>query len=294
MSGKRKEMFEILKKPHPFIFNAYSVVIPSLITFIILVVLAPFQFQGLEIYYRIVYAFIISLIVALGIVVSIKGLQILFPTFISEDKWTVGKEFFLFLFVVLIIVILISIACLQLPIKYTSISALLFKTTSITLSISLLPILISILFEQYRHQKLQLEKATLLTDSLKMRNELLLKKETLLPPIFLKSENKDIVLQLNPEDLIYLKSDGNYVEVYYYNSNEIHKKVIRNRLKTIEHILPNDLFYRCHNRFIINGNHIIKIEGNARNLILHLKGISECIPVSRAKAKGIAAFLENL
>ncbi len=288
-------MFESFNKPHPFIFSVYSIVIPSAITFLIIVVLAPFQFQEFEMNYRIISAGMISMLVALGILITVKGLKKLLPNAMSEDKWTVGKEFLLVLFVLLTIIFLIFIALLIFQISEAPVISLFLKSASITLAISLLPILVLILFEQYRYQKIQLKKATALTEFLTIRNhELLLDQVSPKQALFIKSENHDIELQLHPQDLIYLKSDGNYVEVYFNNSDETQKKVVRNRLKTIEYMLPNKLFFRCHNSFIVNGSHIIKVEGNARNLMLHMKGISAQIPVSRTKSKTIATFLENL
>lgn len=291
-------MFEFFKKPHPFIFSVYSIVIPSVVTFLILVVFAPFQFQHLEMNVRIISASLISLLVAFSIFITVKGLQQLFPTTMAEDKWNIGKEFLLVLLVLFNITVLILIAFLAIQTSTTPILSMFFKFASITLAVSLLPILVSILFEQYRHQKIQLKKALALTESLKTPHQALhvnhAAQVNTAQTLLIKSENNHIELRLNPQDLIYLKSDGNYIEVYFNNSSKIEKKVIRNRLKTIEHSLPEQLFFRCHNSFIVNGNHIIKVEGNARNLMLHLKEISEQIPVSRTKAKIISSFLENL
>ena len=287
-------MFDIFKKPHPFIFSIYSVIIPSILTFLIIVVLAPFRFQTFELGDRLLSALIIALLVALGIYLSVKLVEKSFPKAISEDQWTVGKEFLLVLLVVGIIVLLISFAFFLLQSEEVSFLVILLETASITLAISVLPVLISILYEQYRHQKEQLEKAALLTASLKAKNEALAKNQENEPSILIKADNNEIALQLKPKDLIYLKSDGNYVEVYFRATPQTQKKVIRNSLKAIENILPAEQFFRCHNSYIVNGNHIFRVEGNARNLSLHMIGVSEQIPVSRAKAKIIDTFLENL
>lgn len=291
-------MFKIFKKPHPFIFNTYSILIPSVLTFLIIIILAPLSFQELVIVVRAVSALIIAIIVALSIYASMKLLKRIFPRLMSEDSWTVGKEFSLVLFILFIITILILIVVLIFQNDNTALFSTILKTVSITLAISIFPIIFLILFEQNRHQKKQLENANELTNSLKNRNEKFLKKasESSIDeqPILIKSESDDIELRLKPEELVYAKSDGNYVEVYFVNSNEVQKKLIRNRIKNIEAILSGKNFLRCHNRFIVNGNAIIKVEGNARNLLLHLKNVTEAIPVSRAKANLISNFIQNL
>ena len=291
-------MFDFLKRPHPFIFNIYSVIIPSVITFVIIVIFAPFQFQEFTITYRILSGLFIALIVGLSILFSFKALKKLFPNILLEDRWTIGKEFVFILLTVIIISLLISITLVILPTEETSFTSLFFKTTLITVAISIFPILISILFEQYRHQKIQLKKVTELTEALKVRttNESLklTGKNPLEESIIIESEKGEVELKLNPNDLLYVNSDGNYIEVNFLNSNQLQKKLIRNRLKNMEALLPSTIFFRCHNSFIVNGNHIIKVEGNARNLILHLRGVVETIPVSRTKAKTISSFLKKL
>jgi DNA-binding LytR/AlgR family response regulator len=216
----------------------------------------------------------------------------------SEDKWTVGKEFLLVLFVLAILTVLISIPLLFLQNDSLSFTSTILRTSAITIAISVLPILVLILFEQYRHQKLQLKKANDLTNSLKNQTAepIIINEANNFQEknLLIKSETDDVELQLNHKDFIYAKSDGNYIEIYFLNSNEIQKKLIRNRLKNIETLLPKTTFLRCHNSFIVNGNAIVKIEGNARNLELHLKDVSETIPVSRAKAPIISEFLKNL
>ncbi|WP_299211544.1 LytTR family DNA-binding domain-containing protein [uncultured Aquimarina sp.] len=290
-------MFIFFKKPHPFIFNAYSILIPSVITFLIIVVFAPFHFQEFGTPYRVISGLIVSVIVALVIVISVKTLKKLLPKVMSEHKWTIGKEFLLVLFVVIILILAISLTLFVLK-PNTSFFSLILKTASITIALSIFPILISILFEQYKHQRIQLQKATALTKSLKSRNAKLFtntkNEATSEQTVLIKSEKGEIELQLSPKDLVYVKSDGNYVEIFFWDSLQIQKKLIRNRLKNIETMLPSTIFFRSHNSFIVNGNYIIKIEGNARNLILHLKGIKETIPVSRAKVSIVSSFLNNL
>lgn len=290
-------MSGIFKKPHPFIFNTFSVLVPSTITFLIIVLLAPSYFQDLDAVNRWIAAILTALFVALCIGVSVPLLRKLLPNTMNEDTWTVGKEMLLILFVVFIIIIGISTLLLILQDQEDSIFSLVLNTASITMGISLFPIIITVLFEQYRHQKSQVRKAALLTKSLKTENQKLRtttkKSTTNFETLLIKSDNQNIELKLAANDLIFLKSEGNYIEVYYQDSNEIKNTLIRNRMKSITTMLPNTIFLRCHKSFIVNGNHIIKVEGNARNLELKLRGVAEKIPVSRAKVTEVSAFLES-
>jgi two-component system LytT family response regulator len=56
-------------------------------------------------------------------------------------------------------------------------------------------------------------------------------------------------------DIIYLESDGPYTTFYLKNATKI---VSSKNLKTFEPILPETMFYRSHNSYIINVNEMIK------------------------------------
>jgi DNA-binding LytR/AlgR family response regulator len=291
-------MLPIFRKPHPFIFNAHSCLVPSVVSFLVIVVLAPAPFGDVGMYERIIHGTVVSILVGLGILITAPSLQKLLPKVMSEEQWTIGKELLLFVLTLFNITVLIFIVFLLVYPSTEPVATRFLQITSVTLAISILPMLVLVLFEQYKHQQLQLKKATALTEILHKRNEELLanlSQQNNTPALLLiKSENNAIELQLEAEDLIYLKSDGNYVEVYFQQATIIQKKVIRNRLKTLEKNLPQQLFFRCHNSFIVNGKHILQVEGNARNLNLHLKNIQHPLPVSRTKAKDLSNFLENL
>ena len=106
-----------------------------------------------------------------------------------------------------------------------------------------------------------------------------------------RSDNDDIALQLKFEDLMFIKSEGNYIEVHYQHNAKIAKKVIRQRIKNVENSLPKEHFFRCHNRYIVNKNYITSINGNARGLSLELRNSDETINVSRTKIKALESFL---
>ncbi len=291
-------MFEIFKKPHPFIFNVYSIVIPCTITFLVVVIFAPFHFRLMETSTRIGAGFIVSFVVGVSIISSVRLLKRFFPGIISADKWTVGKELLLIMGVVAVIFLFITIGLLVLQTNQVPMGLLVLKTAFITLALSSLPILVSILFEQYWHQKRQLRKAMLLNQSLKDRNNKLVStlsaNRSIDHPILIKNEKGRVELKLTPADLVYVKSDGNYVEVFYINDGQLQKKLVRNRLKNIEAVLPRLPFFKCHNSYVVNGLHILKVEGNARNLMLNMKNVPESLPVSRSKARALSLFLEDM
>lgn len=76
-------------------------------------------------------------------------------------------------------------------------------------------------------------------------------------------------LQLFLEDLLYIKSSNNYVEVFYLYKEEIKTSVIRNNLSKIEE--ENSQLLKIHRSFLINALHYKewRIEKNKHFIILH-------------------------
>ncbi|MCF8227886.1 MAG: LytTR family transcriptional regulator [Bacteroidales bacterium] len=94
------------------------------------------------------------------------------------------------------------------------------------------------------------------------------------------TESKGIKLFLN--DIVWIKSADNYVEIYYREGSNFRKKMLRNTLKNIEVQLKNHAeFMRCHRTTIINITYVDKLFRKSNNYFLHLKEVEEQIPVSR-------------
>ena len=54
---------------------------------------------------------------------------------------------------------------------------------------------------------------------------------------------------LNYDDIVYIKADGNYCRVFLADEKQL---MITRQLKAFEHVLPDKLFIRIHNQYIIN------------------------------------------
>jgi DNA-binding LytR/AlgR family response regulator len=288
------KIISILNKPHPFIFNRNSVLLPSLITFLVLVLLKPFEFDTFSIDQLLIWSFIFAAIIGVTVLGSVSAIMKLLgkPT---RENWNVKNEILLFLFVLVMISIVIFALFLMLNPTVNKFD--LFSLVVIrTLAISSFPVLILVLYEQNHHQEIKRRQAE------RLNQELLKEKKSLFPEktnsslpekIMLVAENEKIALQVTPASLCYVKSEGNYVEVFYYQNQKIQKKLIRNSLKSIEEQLTANDFFRCHNRFLINLQHITKVEGNARNFELEMANVEEKIPVSRSKSEMLLQLFQQ-
>lgn len=95
-------------------------------------------------------------------------------------------------------------------------------------------------------------------------------------------------LYVEPEEIIYCKSDGNYTEVYLKNGD---KEVLSKKLKDVESLIGETVFLRVHNSYLVNMKYLkefIKTDGSY--LILE-NGAS--IPVSRTKKADLLHFLNG-
>lgn len=91
------------------------------------------------------------------------------------------------------------------------------------------------------------------------------------------------------EDLLFIKSDGNYVEMYFKDGI---KKIEWFTIKSLEKALKEySCFIKTHRSYLININYVVTFTGNAQGYKLQLKGYTEKIPVSRNM---VVAFREKM
>lgn len=89
---------------------------------------------------------------------------------------------------------------------------------------------------------------------------------------------------LDEEEIVFVESDGNYSTIYVQNGEKI---LISKKLKEVNALLPEHLFFRIHNSFIINLNKVkefVKTDGYV------LMSSNHKIPVARQRK---VDFLEN-
>lgn len=96
--------------------------------------------------------------------------------------------------------------------------------------------------------------------------------------------------RFRPNAIVYIKSDDNYVHVHYFgdDNKELHRKLIRTNLKTLEDTLALP-FVRTHRSYMVNLNHVKKVTGNVKGMRLFITALDTMIPVSR----GYVATFKN-
>lgn len=106
------------------------------------------------------------------------------------------------------------------------------------------------------------------------------------------NENGEVELQLHAGKIIYFKSESNYLEIHVENKQSPERHLLRNRIKTIEALLPTN-FIRCHRSYIVNRDKIKKVEGSKRGYQLLFDGTTDRVPVSRSQTERFNALIER-
>ena len=273
-----------LNAPYPLLQSArykwLFALLSGVFVYVFLIVFEPFGAGRLATYkYLFLAGFGIS--VFLGVCVTYFILPKLFPVFFSPEKWTIGKEIILLSSCILIISSFNSLH------NYNWWRDIVFYKTffnflKITISIGIFPIVGLIFFTERTLSKRNINRAQLLSKELPTA-----------------AVAKTITVQIQEESVkaspiamplaqfVYAQSEGNYVKIYHLNDNELVYKLIRLSLKQLEIQLENiSQIKRCHRSYLINVQHIIAIDGNARSLTIQLDKVATGIPVSRSFSKG--------
>lgn len=87
-------------------------------------------------------------------------------------------------------------------------------------------------------------------------------------------------MNIDIDDILYLKADGNYTEIFLISNNKI--TIYKNLKKTVEEIINTDTFIKVKRNIIVNTNNIIKLNTSKKAYIL-LKNNIKRTPSVRLK-----------
>ncbi len=111
--------------------------------------------------------------------------------------------------------------------------------------------------------------------------------------ITLQGNTKESIM-LCPADLLYIESEGNYLDAHFIKNGTAVKKTLRCTMKQMESAFDEyPEITRCHRAFIVNTMRISHVDGNAQGYRLHFKEVAETVPVSRAYASVIYDKIEE-
>ncbi len=280
------KIIDWLNKPYPFVAELKTKFLISflfgLFIYLFLVVFQPFGIDRIianKAYYLLGFGLITTFVMLFSFIV----LPLLLLKYFDLDKWVIGKEIVFVLFVITLITFLNFFYNSFVGYGVSEQHALHFFVL-FTVSVGFFPILILVfvteLFLSTKHQKTASEMSSII------QNENFTAIPGASPAIEIISDSKSDIFSVRENNLIFIKSEDNYCNVFFTTGVDVKTQLLRITLKTIEMQLETfSDFIRCHRSFIVNKKHITKITGNARAYYLHFDGCEELVPISRSFLK---------
>jgi hypothetical protein len=252
----------------------------GLFIFIFLLIFQPFGIDDVECC-KIEAIAGYGLITFLVVLVNNVLMPLLFKNYFTNKNWNVGKSLLFSFWIILNIATLNWIYNEFLG--HTVIAHHDFISfVSITIAVGFFPMFVfTVLEEKMRHKKELSYKTIKVSEQTKSIKKI---------KIVGENENEQLNIELN--QLLCVKSEGNYSVVYYINEDKTLKKTFRTSLKKQEEQFTDfPEIIRCHKSYLVNLSHINEISGNVRNYQFHVQHLDFAIPVSRNFPKEI---IQNL
>ncbi|PCE64228.1 LytTR family DNA-binding domain-containing protein [Sediminicola luteus] len=102
-------------------------------------------------------------------------------------------------------------------------------------------------------------------------------------PIQIRNEKHTETLQILPKNLLYIKSDNQYIEIYYLEEGQLRTALIRNRLKIVLEALRDYPIKQCHRSYAVNllNVHQLKKSEGKTYIYINTQPVQQ-IPVSKS------------
>ncbi|WP_347052234.1 LytTR family DNA-binding domain-containing protein [Flavobacterium olei] len=113
--------------------------------------------------------------------------------------------------------------------------------------------------------------------------------------LFISTQVKQDDFRLNIDELIFVKADGNYIELTRSEGNKIFTEVKRISLAQFEtQIADYPHFFRSHRTYLVNMYKVEKVSGNSQGYYLSFSEINIKIPVSRKQVGNFNSCYQKL
>ncbi len=248
----------------------------------------PFGFDEVSgwLLYKLCLGF--GLITFVSIVFLNVFLPKLIPAFFDNEKWFVYKEIGFTLLNLVFIGFWNAMYLFLMGYSTLEIWPLIIELQLNTLTVGIIPIVIYVYYDQAKYFKKYALEAEKMSSQIS-QHPMDLPEDRLL--VF-KNENGEIEYQVPSSQLLFVKSDGNYLELMIKEADKINKQLLRNRIKNVIEDLPT-IFVRCHRSFIVNLEKVRSVDGNARGYELTIANTDIKVPVSRNLAADVLAAIER-
>lgn len=292
-------MIRLLSKPYPFLFSIKRNIIIAASVGILVGIISHLTSDSEIVQESLMISktslsVIFSLITFCSIILIFELLPKLIISETAKETWTISKELGLISLLIFIIILLNFSFLIFVSKDHSTILSidLFFNLTIWAITIGLIPSTVVVWANYIVILKENLKQVE--QHNKKLQKILQLQKEDT-TAISIPSDNKTETIQFNVKHLLFIKSDGNYVEIYLEQNNQINKYIHRASLQTIENELGNyPNIIRIHRSYIVNCRNITSSKGTARNYQLFFSNIEQSIPVARNKFQVFNETIQNL
>lgn len=112
--------------------------------------------------------------------------------------------------------------------------------------------------------------------------------------INLTDNNGNVKLSIKLDNLYYIESQDNYIQVFYLSQGDVKSYMLRCKLKTIEETFADSPLIRCHRSYIINSQKIRVIKKEKDGIFIDMDHDSiKSIPVSKGYAEQVKSILNS-
>lgn len=274
---KRYKMPGIKNKPYPFSddlkLNIQSVGGISLGLFLFLLFFQPLDPPAIEFNRRLLILSGFGVIHLLLLAVCRIIAPSVLPGLFQPEKWTIKKEVVLHL-----LFLMLNSVAFAFYARYVGKIGVNFHIAVNIVLISAASVAVLVIVNEYKFLKNKLQ-------AFMAQNKNFETKEPdvdTLNGIEFESENQSERFFLFPEQIILIKSAGNYIEIFYKQNEKVSRRIIRNTLAYAEQLLVKFPFLiRCHRSSVVNINSIQNVKKTSEGLKLDLIDYSPSVNVSR-------------
>ncbi|MGB0524199.1 MAG: LytR/AlgR family response regulator transcription factor [Flammeovirgaceae bacterium] len=101
------------------------------------------------------------------------------------------------------------------------------------------------------------------------------------PMLLFQSENKKQQLRLKPDSFLYIKSEDNYINIFYLSNGLVKSALMRQTMKKIEtEFTQHENLMRCHRSYLVNPEKVNQVHRTTRHVQLDI-GYDIRLPVSK-------------
>ena len=107
----------------------------------------------------------------------------------------------------------------------------------------------------------------------------------------IKEDNGAAGFSTNLEQLLYIQSQDNYIEIHYLKDGDYTKHLMRGTLKSI----LNDFAFllKVHRSFVVNPHKVECLVGNSNKAAISFKGVAVSVPVSKSYYSSVKNYLST-